>query len=316
MQALIDTQTTDSVTEATNEGASVTAQEADTAPSESLSTLAAINKDSSGAIETTNVSETEPEEVPKVRVIKPNMDISVDEPDAVITAIRQTKAADLPVLQPSNTASSGKRTLTRIPQQACGELTGSISGNVWCYGWAVHEGVCIYVNMGGPRMAVEAIRAKLSKGDIVNCVPWDEPSVELTAGEGNTGMYSAYMQNIPEAKFTSLILLHELVTQPNYGGKSTTFIFHVSDEQAMAQLRDHVTKLVNVPVFTEWTGYLWQAGQWAMLLRPTRTGGDIKLWTLILDDSGWTRLITGGLAENVIALPETFSQRLTQDSAK
>ena len=178
-----------------------------------------------------------------------------------------------------------KRTLTRIPQQPCGELTGSISGNVWCYGWAVHEGVCVYVNMGGPRMAVEAIRAKLSKGDIVNCVPWDEPAVELTAGEGNTGMYSAYMQNIPEAKFTSLILLHELVTQPNYGGKSTTFIFHVSDEQAMAQLRDHVTKLVNVPVFAEWTGYLWQAGQSAMLLRPTRTGGDIKLWTLTLDDS-------------------------------
>jgi hypothetical protein len=28
-------------------------------------------------------------------------------------------------------------------------------------------------------------------------------------------MYSAFMQNIPEAKFTSLILLHEMVTQSN-----------------------------------------------------------------------------------------------------
>ena len=60
--------------------------------------------------------------------------------------------------------------------------------------------------------------------------------------------------NIPEAKFTSLILCHELLTDPNYGGKSTTFIFHVSDEQAMAQLRHHVTKLVKVPVFPDWTG--------------------------------------------------------------
>jgi len=161
-------------------------------------------------------------------------------------------------------------------------------------------------------MAVEAIRAKLVKGDQVSCVPWDAPSVELTAGEGNTGMYTAYLQNIPEAKFTSLILLHEMVTQPNYGGKSTTFIFHVSDDSrrghstsAMAQLRHHVTKLVKVPVFPDWTGYLWQAGQSAMLVRKTRTGGDVKLWTVDLDADAWTRLITGGLATRAIRLPES-----------
>ena len=156
-------------------------------------------------------------------------------------------------------------------------------------------------------MAVEAIRAKFSKGDIVNCVPWDTPSIELTAGNAtdgsaNSSMYTAFMQNIPEAKFTSLILCHELLTAPNYGGKSTTFIFHVSDEQAMAQLRHHVTKLVKVPVFTDWTGYLWQAGQSAMLVRPTRTGGDVKLWTITLDADAWTRLITGGLAQAIISL--------------
>lgn len=140
---------------------------------------------------------------------------------------------------------------------------------------------------------------------MVNCVPWDAPGIELTAGEGNTGMYTAYMQNIPEAKFTSLILCHELLTQPNYGGKSTTFLFHVSDGQAMAQLRHHVTKLVNVPVFPEWTGYLWDAGQRAMLLRSTRTGGDVKLWTVDLDSDAWTRLITGGLSTGMIALNAT-----------
>ncbi len=241
----------------------------------------------------------EPEEMPSIRIIKPVLDVS--ETDAVIDAVRQTKAGTLPVLQSSPTP-NGKRGLAHIPQAACGELTGSITGNVWCYGWATHDGICVYLNMGGPRMAVEAIRAKLAKGDIVTCVPWDAPGIELTAGEGNTGMYTAYLQNIPEAKFTSLILCHELVTQPNYGGQSTTFIFHVSDEQAMAQLRQHVTKLVKVPVFPEWTGYLWQAGQAAMLLRPTRTGGDVKLWTLTFDADAWTRLITGGLAEGNITL--------------
>ena len=154
-------------------------------------------------------------------------------------------------------------------------------------------------------MAVEAIRARLAKGDIVNCVPWDAPAVELTAGEGNTGKYSDFMQNIPEAKFTSLILLHELVTQPNYGGKSTTCLFHVSDEQAMAQLRCHVTKLVKVPVFADWTGYLWQAGQAAMLVRKTRCQGGLDALAVDLDGDAWTRLITGGLSTGIITLPTT-----------
>jgi len=245
--------------------------------------------------------EAEDEEEPKIRVIKPVL--SDDDFDPIATAVRQTRAENVPVLQ-STSASNGRRNLVRIPQSACGELTGSITGNVWCYGYAVHEGVCVYVNMGGPRMAVEAIRAKFSKGDIVNCVPWDAPSIELTAGEGNSSMYTAFMQNIPEAKFTSLILCHELLTAPNYGGMSTTFIFQVSDQQAMAQLRHHVTKLVKVPVFPNWTGYLWQAGQSAMLVRPTRTGGEVKLYSVTLDCDAWTRLLTGGLNQGIIRLPQ------------
>ncbi|MCB9460167.1 MAG: hypothetical protein H6670_11005 [Anaerolineaceae bacterium] len=241
---------------------------------------------------------------PKIRIIKPVLDLPDGaEPDPVIAAVREMKSATLPVFQTTSSI-NGKRNLVRIPQSPCGELTGSITGSVWCYGYAVHEGICVYVNCGGPRMAVEAIRAKLAKGDIVNCVPMDAPAIELTAGEGNTGMYTAFMQNIPEAKFTSLILVHEMLTQPNYGGKSITFMVHESDEQAMIQLRHHITKLVKVPVFMEWTSYLWHTGQAAKLLRPTRTGGDIKLWTVDLDADAWTRLITGGLAQEIIDLPE------------
>lgn len=244
---------------------------------------------------------SEEAEIPKIRIIKPMCGDA--EPDAVITAIHQTKAEALPVLQ-SSSSSNGKRNLVRIPQTPCGELTGSITGNVWAYGYAVHDGICIYLNMGGPRMAVEAIRAKLAKGDQVSCVPWDAPGVELTAGEGNTGMYAAFTQNIPEAKFTSLILLHEMVTQPNYGGKSTTFILRVSDKQAMAQLHQHVTKLVKVPVFPEWTGYLWQAGQSAMLVRKTRSAGGLDVLAVDLDVDSWTRLMTGGLSQGIIHLPQ------------
>jgi uncharacterized protein YodC (DUF2158 family) len=199
---------------------------------------------------------------------------------------------------------SCRSALTRIPQAPCGELTGSITGSVWCYGYAVHEGICVYVNMGGPRMAVEAIRAKLVKGDIVSCVPWDGASVELTAGEGNTGRYTAFTQHLPEAKFTSLILLHEMVMQPTYAGKSTGFILRVSDEQAAAQLRQHVTRLVNVPVFPEWTGYLWQAGQSAMLVRRTLGAGGLDVLAVDLDIDAWTRLIAGGLSQGILCLPQ------------
>jgi hypothetical protein len=237
-----------------------------------------------------------------IRIIKPDVVPAAAEPDAVQTAIQRTKAQPLTTSPQASTA-TGKRALASIPQEYVGELTGSISGNVWCYGYAVHDGICVYLNCGGPRMAVEAIRARLAKGEIVNCVPMDAPAIELTAGEGNTGMYTAYLQSIPEAKFASLILVHEQVVNPNYGGKSTTFILRVSEEQAMAQLRHHVTELVKVPVFDEWAGYLWQAGQSAMLVRRTRGAGGLDVLCVDLDAEAWTRLITGGLSQGVIALP-------------
>ncbi|MBN8590618.1 MAG: hypothetical protein J0M33_02625 [Anaerolineae bacterium] len=196
------------------------------------------------------------------------------------------------------------RDLRTVRQEYVGELTGSITGDVHCYGYAIHEGICIYVSMGGPRMAVEAIRAKLSKGDIVSCAPWDAPSVELTAGEGNSGMYHAYMTNIPEAKFTSLILVHERAVVPNYNGASTMFLFRTDDAQATAKLKHHVTELVNVPVFDAWADYLYTAGQTAGLVRQTRSAGAIDVLTVDLDATAWTRLITGGLEQNVIHLAD------------
>ncbi len=197
-------------------------------------------------------------------------------------------------------ASRATHVLKAVGHEYVGELTGSISGDVHCYGYAIHEGICVYVSMGGPRMAVEAIRAKLTKGDIVSCAPWDAPSVELTAGEGNSGMYHAYLTNIPEAKFTSLILVHEWAIAPNYNGAATTFLFRTEDAQATTKLKQHVTELVKVPVFDAWAGYLYDAGQTAGLVRKTRSGGAIDLLTVDLDTTAWTRLITGGLERNQI----------------
>ncbi|MEZ4672313.1 MAG: hypothetical protein R3E39_30775 [Anaerolineae bacterium] len=239
-----------------------------------------------------------------IRIFKPQSFPTDGAPlDEVQTAIVRAKTQPATVLHP--VVVSQKRTLADVGQSYVGELTGSITGNVYCFGYAIHDGICVFVNMGGPRMAVEAIRAKFSKSEIVNCVPWDAPAVELTSGEGNTGMYHDYVQNIPEAKFTSLILCHDLLVNPNYGGKSTTFIFRTDEAQAAAKLKHHVTELVKVPVFDAWAGYLYHAGQSAMLVRPTRSAGDIDLLSVDLDIDAWTRLITGGIEQGVITLPIT-----------
>jgi hypothetical protein len=142
---------------------------------------------------------------------------------------------------------------------------------------------------------------------VVNLVPPDAPAIELSAGEtdgkANTGIYSAYLQNLPEAKFTSAILVHEWLTVPTYLGKSVTGIFRTSESQAAAQLLHHVRQLVNIPVFDLWAGFLYHAGQTAGLVRSPHPHGGIDLLVVDLDGDAWTRLVTSGLANGVIALP-------------
>jgi hypothetical protein len=116
-------------------------------------------------------------------------------------------------------------------------------------------------------------------------------------------MYHPYLHYLPEARFASLILVHDWAVTPNYGGKATTFIFRASDAQATARLKHHVTQLVNVPVFDAWSAYLYEAGQRAMLVRRTRSAGGIDLLSVDLDADAWTRLITGGLGQGIIHLP-------------
>ena len=238
---------------------------------------------------------------PAIRILKPVPMPANGEPlDAVQTAIRSVKAEPIAAVQ--GVALTNGRT-ARIEQTYVGELTGSITGQVFCYGFAVYEGICIYVNMAGPRMGVEAIRAKLSKGDQVSVVPPNTPAIELTAGEGNSGMYHPYLHYLPEARFASLILVHDWAVTPNYGGKATTFIFRTNEAQAIAKLKQHVMQLVNIPVFEEWSAYLYEAGQRAMLVREARSAGGIDLLSVDLDVDAWTRLITCGLEQDLIRLP-------------
>jgi hypothetical protein len=199
----------------------------------------------------------------------------------------------------------------RIPQQPCGELTGSISGGIHCYGWVIHAGVCLYLNLGGPRTGVEAIRAKLAKGHIVSCIPDEAEAIELTAGEGNTGKYTPYFALMPEVKFTHLILVHEKVLNPDTSGEGIApyaFIIEATREQAQAQLWQHVRELVKIAVFIQWTPYLWEAGIQANLIQLTRSAGGITVWAIQMNRIAWTQVITAGLANRLIGLTENGSK--------
>jgi hypothetical protein len=156
-------------------------------------------------------TELETEEIPAIRVVPAPTMPAEGELDDIQQAIRSTK------VEPNTTAlhaETSRKTLATIKQEYVGDLTGSIAGNVMCYGYAIHDSTLIYLSLGGPRMAVEAIRARLLKGEIVNLTPWDAPAIELTAGEGNTGMYTDFSQNITEARFQHTILLHEMLLHP------------------------------------------------------------------------------------------------------
>ncbi|MEO1666737.1 MAG: hypothetical protein AAFU54_19015 [Chloroflexota bacterium] len=244
------------------------------------------------------------EKPPAIRIIKPTNLNHADPDDDLAKAIRNSR--NLPTTTHTS-STSAPRTATALPMASVGELTGSVTANVHCYGYALDGDQLVFLNMGGPRSGIEAIRAKLSKGDIVNLMRWDAPSIELTAGEGNTGVYRAYINNMSEARFVHCMLVHERFIEPNYSGKSTTYIIQVDEAQAKGQLLHHVRETVRLPVFAHWIDYLWTAGKTAKLIRDTRTGGGLVIKTIDLDVDAWGRLIQYGIAEKVIAIPEHIS---------
>ncbi|MEO8391611.1 MAG: hypothetical protein ABI700_01335 [Chloroflexota bacterium] len=198
---------------------------------------------------------------------------------------------------------ANKHSAQAIPQDYLGELTGSVAGDVHCYGYALDNGICIWVNLGGPRMAVEAIRAKLSRGDLVNLTPWDGPAVELTAGEGHSSQYTDCFANMSEHKFCNLILIHKALTEPLYDGKFTTYVLAAHDTTAINKVYEHLQQLVNIPVFPEWRHLLWQAGHTALLIRRIQAAGGLQAFSLNLDTDEWTRLIAGCVQEGTLTFP-------------
>jgi hypothetical protein len=237
-------------------------------------------------------------------------DAADDIQQALITAQSRSYS---PVRQP--TAAPNK--LQSIDQMPIGELSGNISGGVYCYGYALHDDLLVYLNLGGPTTAVEAIIARLQTGKPVNLNRWDGPALELATNPTPENPQNparvrleTVSQYLPEARFRSSILIDRRAADPDYtGGAGVTFIIRTGDTQAQALLLHHVKEACSLPVFDDWIGFLWEAGQTAGLVRPTRAEGGIDLLTVLLDDEAWSRLITGGIAQQTIQLPTDNTAR-------
>jgi hypothetical protein len=220
-------------------------------------------------------------------------------------------------IHPSDNQPSAPHKLQPIDQTPIGELSGNISGSVYCYGYGLHDDLTVYLNLGGPTTAVEAIIARLQMGKPVNLNRWDGPALELATNPTPENPQNparvrleTISQYLPDARFRSSILIDRRVADPDCtGGAGVTFIIRTDDAQAQALLLHHVKEACCLPVFDAWTAFLWEAGQTAGLVRPTRAEGGIDLLTVLLDDEAWSRLITGGIAQQTIQLPTDNTAR-------
>ena len=185
----------------------------------------------------------------------------------------------------------------------CGELSGAITGGVHCFGYLQLGSQLVYLNMGGPRMAVEAIRARLSRGETIFLNPDDAPSVELINSKSGFDDYSEYMSS---HHFQHTILLHRNMF-PNYtepADLTFAFILAKSPEQVYSAFHQHLNQLINLPVFPHWLPTLWATGMSAQIIEKCSGVGAVG-YGVFLKASDWEHIISLGVSTGALPLSET-----------
>ena len=237
--------------------------------------------------------------LPSIIITESNIGDDTDDVAAAVKALKQTNK-DLRQIKDHMT----QHPVLNLPQAYVGDLSADISGNVYCYGYAKVAGECVFLNLGGPSMSVQAIRAKLLKGGTVQLHHKDGQSIDLQPNRNEMAMYTDYNVNLSESRFLSTLLVHKMVTTPTFDGKSNTAIIEVSPQFAKTRLFELIEELVDIPLFAEWSNYLWEAGKLALLVRSATYEGCCPVSLVELNIEKWTRLITGALEMQIITLPE------------
>lgn len=186
----------------------------------------------------------------------------------------------------------------------CGELSGAISGDVYSYGYLTLGNQLVFLNMGGPRMAVEAIRARLSRGEMIHLTPEDAPAEEFTVT--GMGKFEDYTENMSSHHFQNTILIHRNIA-PNYNEADTlTFalILAQSPKQVYSTFHQHLHQLLGVAVFPHWIPTLWATGLSAKFIEKCSGVGAVG-YGVYLKATDWESIISIGVSTGALPLSET-----------
>ncbi|MCL4255099.1 MAG: hypothetical protein KJ043_15150 [Anaerolineae bacterium] len=186
----------------------------------------------------------------------------------------------------------------------CGELSGAISGGVHCFGYLTLGSHLVYLNMGGPRMAVEAIRARLSRGEGIHLTP--EDGDPITFEVNGMGKFEDYAENMSQHHFQNTLLIHRNMT-PNYREKDKltfAFIMAQSPKQVYHAFHQHLHKLLGIAVFPHWIPTLWATGLSADIILKC-DGVGAGGYGVYLKWEDWQSIIAIGVSTGVLPLSET-----------
>ncbi|HRF96953.1 MAG TPA: hypothetical protein PLZ51_17215, partial [Aggregatilineales bacterium] len=192
----------------------------------------------------------------------------------------------------------------------CGELSGAISGDVYCFGYLTLGNQLVFLNMGGPRMAVEAIRSRLSRGEIIHLTPDDAPAEEFTVT--GSGKFEDYTENMSSQHFQNTILLHRNIA-PNYNEADTlTFalILAKSPKQVYSAFHQHLHQLLGIAVFPHWIPTLWATGLSAKFIEKCSGVGAVG-YGVYLKVTDWESIIALGVSTGALPLSETGDEAQT-----
>jgi hypothetical protein len=213
--------------------------------------------------------------------------------DEVKVIIQQAQTSM--VMSPTRNA----QTLSRqypTQRQFIGELTGSISGFVYCYNLALSDHQVLYLEFAGPQTAAEAIRARISMRQGIKLLREDAATLDLEFTKQDDFLTFTHYQ--PEAHLQHIILVQNIIQTP----QRETLLIRTDDQQVKAKLLDLLKKHIDLPILETWIDYLWAAGRAAQLIRKPILYGDLDLFQISLDTTQWGLLIYGGLREHTIAI--------------
>jgi hypothetical protein len=179
----------------------------------------------------------------------------------------------------------------------------SIVGDAYCYGLAVDGKQVVYLNLAGPATSVEAVWARLAQGKSImmnvegrgyyEFRNYDERGLKrLESKIEGLGVYH-------------LMLLHPQIAQTIYAEHGVTYQMWIENTpQCLAKFGAHIEALVDLPIFPEWHGLLYDLGRAQRLVTTVYSSfGGAEFRKINLDKAEWEAQISKALQAGRLKFP-------------